>query len=294
MGKTWITVIAAACWGLAANSGEYLIGQKHMEAVQLTCVRLMAAGAVLLVFAALRGQNITEIWKSRRDRVELLITGFVGFGVCQATYFLAIRFSNSGTACVIQNMAPVVILLCTLVMERRGPRAVEIISVAFVLAGAFLLTTHGDIGSLAISPAGLLTGLISACCVALYSILPARLMEEFGSLTTTGWSIFLGGLILLPFGGFGPLQGNMDAGAWAMFLFLILVGTVATFGLYMWSLPSVGAMTASVICLLEPVVASFVTVAVFHTSFMWADYAGIAGVLAGVLILTLAGGKKEE
>ncbi len=294
MNKVWITVIAAVCWGLAANSGEYLIGQKHMEAVQLTCIRLIAAGAILLVFAAVKHSDILSIWKQRRDRIELLITGFIGFGACQAAYFLAIRFSNSGTACVIQNMAPIFILVCTLFMEKRGPRTVEIISIAVVLAGAFLLTTHGNLGSLAISPAGLLMGLISAAAVALYSILPARLMDKFGSLVTTGWSILLGGLILLPFGGLGPLHGNMDGGAWAMLLFLILVGTVTTFGLYMWSLPYVGAFTASVVCLLEPVVASFVTVAIFGTPFMWADYAGIAGVLAGLLILTVLGGRHGE
>lgn len=286
---TAMTVLAAVFWGLVANSGEYLMGTKEMDAVQVTCLRLVCAGLILLGISAVRGGDIRSPWRKRRDGLELLITGVIGFGVCQASYFLCIGSSNGGTACVLQNTAPLFILLCTLLGERRVPRPAEVLSIAAVILGAVLLATHGDLSSLALSPEALVLGLISAAAVALYSILPARIMAEHGTLCITGWGLLLGGLLPVPFCHPWQLQGQVDGGAMGMFVFLVLCGSVATYGLYMYSLPLIGAVRAAVICLLEPVVATFVTVVFFHTPFVPGDYAGIAAILAGVLILTLFG-----
>jgi drug/metabolite transporter (DMT)-like permease len=150
-----------------------------------------------------------------------------------------------------------------------------------------MLATHGDIHSLAISALSLFTGLLSASAVALYSIFPANLMKKHGTLIITGWGLLLGGLMLTPAAKPWHLTGQIDTGCILMFTFLVLAGTVSTFALYMYSLPLIGAVKASVICLLEPVVATFVTVTVFHTAFTISDYIGILTILTGVLVLTL-------
>lgn len=180
------------------------------------------------------------------------------------------------------------ILACTLVRERRGPRAGEALSVAAVVAGAFALATNGNPGSLAISPFALVMGLLSAAACAIYTLLPARLMDKFGSITVSGWRLLLGGLLLALFCDLAHPRGTLDASAAAVLSFLVLVGTVATFGLYMSSLPSIGPVRAAVICLLEPVVATIVTVVAFGEPFTAAELLGIAVILAGVATLTIS------
>lgn len=179
------------------------------------------------------------------------------------------------------------VLIYTLVCGRRGPRAGEALSVAAVVVGAFILATDGNPGSLVISPFSLAMGLTSAATCALYNVLPERIIGKYGAITVTGWSLLLGGLLLAPFSNPTHPQGTIDAAAIAAFAFLVLVGTIATFGLYMSSIPVIGPVKATVICLLEPVVATLVTVTVFHDSFGLAQLAGIVIILAGVLTLTL-------
>ena len=285
---TWLCVAAAACWGLVANAGEFLTGVKGMDAVQLTSLRLIIAGMIFLAWAHARGEKILEPWRDSHDRVDLIITGFVGFGVCQATYFLAIQASNGGTTCVIQNTAPVMVLAYTLIRGRRAPRAGEVLSVAAVVLGAFVLATDGDPGTLVVSPFALIMGLSSAASCALYNVLPERIIGKYSATTVTGWSLLLGGLLLAPFSNPTRPQGAIDAASIAAFAFLVLVGTMATFGLYMSSIPVIGPVKATVICLLEPVVATLVTVTVFHGSFGLAQLIGIFIILAGVLTLTLS------
>lgn len=288
MRGTCMAVVAAVCFGLVANAGDFLVSIKGMDPIQVTSLRLVAAGLVFLVWARARGERIGQPWRDRRDRVELIAAGLLGFGACQATFFLAIQASNGGTANVIQNTAPVMVLLYTLVHERRGPHAGELVSVLAVVAGAFVLATNGNPGSLAISPFALVMGLCSAAACAIYTLLPARLMGKFGAVTVSGWGLLLGGLILVPFCDLGHLQGTVDAATIAAFAYLVLVGTVATFGLYMSSLPYIGPLKAPVICLLEPVVSTLVTVTVFGEPFTSAEFLGIVIILAGVLTLTLS------
>lgn len=287
-----MAVTAAVCWGVVANAGEFLVGNKGFDAVQLTSLRLIAGGLIFLAISALQGNRLSEVWISRKDRSELLITGIVGFGICQASFFLSIRMSNGGTASVLQNTAPVFVLIYTIFHEHRAPQKDELLSVAAVIIGALLLTTGGNLSTLAASASGVLLGLLSAVTVALYSILPVRLMQKFGSITVSGWALLLGGLFLLPFSRMQDFSGVVDLCSILVFLFLVLVGTVATFGLYMRSLPLIGPLKAAVICLLEPVVATIVTIVFFHTAFSAVSILGLGIILCGILVLTIASARQ--
>ena len=75
---TLLCILAAVCWGLVSNAGEYLIGIKGMNAIQVTSLRLMTAGLILLAIASIQGHKIFDVWRDRQDVINLLITGFIG------------------------------------------------------------------------------------------------------------------------------------------------------------------------------------------------------------------------
>lgn len=59
--------------------------------------------------------------------------------------------------------------------------------------------THGNPTSLSISPAALFWGIASAFAAAFYTTYPSTLIARYGTLPVVGWSMLIGGLILLPF-----------------------------------------------------------------------------------------------
>ena len=67
------------------------------------------------------------------------------------------------------------------------------------LIGTFLLVTHGNPTSLSISPAALFWGIASAFAAAFYTTYPSTLIARYGTLPVVGWSMLIGGMILLPF-----------------------------------------------------------------------------------------------
>ena len=138
--------------------------------------------------------------------------------------------------------------------KRRGSM---IIAVPMVVAGSFLIATHGDPHALAIHPLALISGLISAICSALYITMPAPLIRKHGTMPVVGWGLFLGGC----------------------FLALFLYGASIT-----------GPVRAGVYNLFEPVVAVAASALLLGQAFHITELAGIAAILTGIAILTMAKG----
>ncbi len=77
----------------------------------------------------------------------------------QLTFFGTVQRSNAGTATVRQYLAPVFIIVYISIRGRRMPRKLEILSIALAISGIFLISTHGNIYSLVMTPDALNWGL---------------------------------------------------------------------------------------------------------------------------------------
>lgn len=149
------TLLGGICWGFSGTCGQYLFTKKNIESGWLTMVRMITAGIVLITFLLIkREKGMKEIWKNKRDVINLLLFAVFGLLFCQYTYLTAIFYSNAGTATVLQYLNPVMIMLLVCVVSRRIPNKIEIISVILAVSGTFLIATHGNIHSLSISKEG--------------------------------------------------------------------------------------------------------------------------------------------
>ena len=178
---TLITLLGAGLWGLNAVVSKYLMA-RGIDTMWMVNFRMITSGFVLLIFALIRNPHgIFDIWKDRKSVIRLLIISIFAFGLCQPTYYLSIDYSNAGIASAIQQTAPVFVLIYVIIKERRRPTSAELGALALVIAGSFLIATHGDIGALAVHPLALLFGLISALMCALYITLPSDLIRRYGT-----------------------------------------------------------------------------------------------------------------
>lgn len=215
------TVAGGCCWGMSGVMGKYLFDAKDLTATWLVTVRLLGAGICLLLLMYQRkGNSIFRVWKREDSAVNQLIFGMIGMAMCQMTYFLAIQESNPGTATVLQYSAPILIMVFFVLVEKRFPKKEEVLVLAAVIVGIFLLATHGSIKNLVITNAALFWGLLSAFAFAVYNVQPKKLLDEFGTLETTGWGMFVGEVVFLGtivafscylhgISMLGPVQGSM-------------------------------------------------------------------------------------
>lgn len=291
---TLVTLTGAALWGLNAVMSKYLMA-RGLDTMWMVNFRMLTSGLVLLAFAAVRKpRSFFDIWKDRRSVARLLAIAALAFGVCQLTYYWAIEYSNAGIAAALQQTAPVFVLIYVIIRERRKPSGVEAVTVPLVIAGSFLIATHGDFGGLAIHPMALIAGLVSALMSALYITLPPPLITRYGTVETVGWGLTLGGCFLIPFCRLWEFPQAWDLQIIGGLAFIILPGAAFAFALFLYGTTIVGPVRAGVYNLFEPVVAAVASAVFLSQSFHGAEVAGIAMILIGIAMLTVTGGRGKE
>lgn len=288
-----ITLLGAGLWGLNAVVSKYLMA-RGIDTMWMVNFRMITSGFALLIFAFIKNRcGLFDIWKDRASVIRLLIIALFAFGLCQPTYYLSIDYSNAGIASAIQQTAPVFVLIYVIAKERRRPTLAELSALILVMAGSFLISTHGDTGALAIHPIALISGLVSALCCALYITLPSDLIKRYGTFETVGWGLFLGGIFIAPVCKLWNFPTQWDASLVAGMIFIILPGAAFAFALFLYGTSIVGPVRGGVYNLFEPVVALVASVILLSQSFHPTEIGGTAAILAGIAILTVAKEKTD-
>lgn len=283
-----IAVIGGIFWGLAGVFGQYLFTYRGLNARWLVSVRLVLAGLLLLATVLLKQKKDTfRIWTDKKDIFWLILFAIFGMGGCQLTYYSAVELSNAGTATVLQYTAPAMIMVYTAVRLKKLPRPMEIGALVLALFGTFILATHGNIHSLAISRAALIWGLSSAVMMVAYNLLPLKLMKKYGTFCVIGWGMLIGDILMCMFTHPWHVMGTWDWKAVGAMAVVVVVGTVLSFSFYMEGVRIIGASRASLFASVEPVTATAATVLMMHAVFTMSDFFGIVCIMAAVLILSI-------
>ncbi len=284
-----ITTTGASMWGLCAVAGKYVMGTKGVDPVWMVTLRLIIAGTILLTIAYTKskGQGMFDIWKDKKSVVRLLVIAVFAFAVCQTSYFAAINLANAGIITAVQQTSPVFVLVWVMLLEKRLPKKVEILVLLMVIFGAFMLATGGDFGALVIPANALILAIISAITCAMYTVLPGKLIERYGTFYAIGWGMLLAGILLVPIVKLWNVSGTWDIKTVLAFGFVVIFGTVVAFASFLYGITMVGPLMGSVLGLVEPVVAAVASVVLLKQFFTITDIVGIVAILGGVAILSI-------
>ncbi len=284
----FLTLFGGACWGVSGCIGQYLFTRQGMDSTWLVPIRLFLAGLLMCGYYLVRNRKqLFAPWKGRRNAIDLLIYGLAGVSACQFLYFFTIQHSSAGVATILQDLFPVIVLAITCISGRRWPRAAEIGSIVLALAGVFLLTTHGSLTGLAISPIALASGVASAVCVVIYNMWPKNLQRQFSTPMLQGWAFLMGGaLFLLLFRpwrmGYVPnLIGILGIAA------VVLIGNVLAFSCYMQGVKLIGPQKASLYSFSEPVTAALISTLLLGSPFTLWDALGFGCIFVMLVLLGL-------
>ncbi len=192
---TVLVVLAAIAWGISGVSGQFLMKQ-GISVYLLTSLRLLISGLLLIgVVIWQQPQQIKAILEDKKVLVGIFGFSIWGLLLNQFSYLQAIHYTNAGTATVLQYMAPVLVLTVICFRDRSLPTMGELTAILLAILGTFIIATHGQLGNLALTPAGLFWGLFSAVTYTLYMFLLIKLIQEWGSLLVIGLGMLLGGLV---------------------------------------------------------------------------------------------------
>lgn len=285
---TFLTISGGILWGISGVCGQFLFQNKDVTASWLVPLRLVTAGFLLLCYYLIRDKGKAfDIWKTKRNRIDIIIYGLAGMMLCQYSYFQTIEWSNAGTATVIQYLGPALIVVWVCLQTKRLPEKKEVLGVILAVTGIFLIATHGNPTTLALSQKALIMGLISAVSVVIYTVKPARMQAEFDTPLILAWGMLIGGTALTI--AFRPWNNKVifDGETFTALTFIILFGTMAGFSMYMTGVKMIGSVKASLYSCVEPVASMVLTAVWMKVSFTTPDLIGTVFVIATIIILAL-------
>ena len=285
---TFLTISGGILWGISGVCGQFLFQSKDVTASWLVPLRLVTAGFLLLCYYLIRDKGKAfDIWKIKRNRIDIIIYGLAGMMLCQYSYFQTIEWSNAGTATVIQYLGPALIVVWVCLQTKRLPEKKEVLGVILAVTGIFLIATHGNPTTLALSQKALIMGLISAVSVVIYTVKPARMQAEFDTPLILAWGMLIGGTALTI--AFSPWNNKVifDGETFTALTFIILFGTMAGFSMYMTGVKMIGSVKASLYSCVEPVASMVLTAVWMKVSFTTPDLIGTVFVIATIIILAL-------
>lgn len=287
-----LAVLAALFWGVSGTFAQFLFQERGINIEWMITIRLLVSGVFLLLFAKFGERaDLFEIWKDKKDAVQLVIFSITGMLAVQYTYFAAIKYSNAATATVLQYAGPVIIAIYLAFKNKRFPVVLEIIAIILAVLGTVLLVTHGDISSLSISGTALFFGLASAVALAVYTLQPVKLMAKYKSSLVIGWGMLCGGIVFSFVKAPWDIQGSWDLQAWGYTVFIVIFGTLIAFYSYLSAVQIIGGQKTSLLASMEPLSATVLAVLWLNVSYSTVDWIGSFFIISTVFLLSIKPGK---
>lgn len=286
-------------WGFSGTCAQYLYQHYEIDPLFITWVRMLGSGILFLILlASTQRGKLRAIAGDNRELGRLALFGIAGLFLCQFTYTTSVNATNAGTATVLQSLNTVFILAATCLMMRRAPRAMELGGLALALVATWLIATKGNLTALMIPPAGLAWGLINAASCTFYIMYPKHLFARWGSLPVTGIGMLIGGIAAVAIWGLGGLWGappvvpQLGLDGVLVLAAIVVVGTLAAFGLYLHGVSIVGSVKGGLLGTTEPASAMVFAALWLGTMFTWADWIGLVLMMAMIFLVTLSGSKE--
>jgi drug/metabolite transporter, DME family len=250
-------IVAALAWGTGGPTGA-LLSQHGLTPLATSFWRL-ATAAVWLASARLFTRHTFVRPLVAAGPLRHIFSG-LGLAVCQLGYFTAIPRVGVGIATVIAlGAAPLLITLAA--RERLTP------ALFAALAGLILLSATSGTANLT----GTALAVLSAAGYSITTLLNRNTPDP---LTTALLGFTAGAVFLTPF---AALPTTLTA--WLLIAYFGLVPTAFAYTMFYIGLRTLKASTASVIALLEPVVATAIGVSLFHEHLTLTALTGAAIVL---------------
>ena len=277
-------LLAGSLWGFMGFFRRSLDGMGVSAAgcIAVRCVfaTLLFGVTILCTDRKAFRIKLRDLWIFFGSGVLSLFT----FGVC---YFKAMDYMSLSAAAILLYTAPcfVILMSAPLFGEKLGVRKLS----AMLLAFAGCCLTSGIASGAELSGIGLVFGLASGICYALYSIFGRfAINRDYGTFTINFYSCLLAGLAAVIFDG-GSFAAPICASLQDFTLAAAtgLVTCYLPYLLYTVGLSNMRASAAAIMASIEPVVATAAGALVFGEALTIPAFAGIALVLAAIVVLNV-------
>ena len=157
-------IIAGIFWGTSVLFASFL-RPLGFSSLQLTFFRAIISFISLSFFALIKNREAFKI--SLKDALLFFAIGFSFFGTASA-YYIAMEKTTAATAVVLMYLAPIYVLIYSVLFLGEKLNLVKIISIIGMIVGCALVS--GIIGGVVLNPLGIFMGILAGVAYAAYNV----------------------------------------------------------------------------------------------------------------------------
>jgi len=250
-----LPAVAGVMWG---SAGVFVrtFTEAGMDSAAVVLTRLIFGSMIMLAIILLRDPKLLKVERRSIPSVLVCALSLAGLNIF---YTESAASSDLSVAAVLLAMSPVFMVIMARIAFRERITRRKCACIAAGIAGCVLVTGLLE-GSDGASSWGIVAGLLSAFCYALFGLSSKKTSSEgCSTLTTLFWSMVVAMVVLLPFADMGSMVAYGSTGIPELG-FMVLHGAVCAVIpnlLYMGALKQVEAGTVAILASAgEPVAAA--------------------------------------
>jgi len=278
-------IIAAILWGSSASAGKALI-QTGISPLELVQIRVTFSAALLGIFFCIFRRTLLPI--RLKDLLHFILLGGIAMAMVQVSYFYAISKIQVSAAILLQYLGTILIAAYSIVFWHERLTATKITALFLAMGGCFLVVGGYDLHLLELNRGGIAWGLISALSFASYTLLGERSLHRYSPWTVIFYALLFAALtlnILCKPTTF--IKTSYSPAQWGWLLYIVIIGTIIPFGLYLMGVSYIRSTRASIVAILEPVSAALIAFLVLGEILHPLQIMGGTSAILAIILLQL-------
>jgi drug/metabolite transporter (DMT)-like permease len=278
-------LVATLVWGTLHPVGK--VALQDVTPAQLVLARALLTGLTLVALLAVRGQLWRLVETARSRPLPIAGLGLLSFFGSSGLSMTGLSFLPASVNSLLSNTSPLMLALGLAVARGRLPGPRVLLGLSLGLAGVTMLSARGAADLGAVGLVGVCLSLGGSLTWAIYTGWSRRELQGGDPIAITAGAALVGSVPLLALvalsGGIPTLAAAPPQALWLL-LYMGVIGTALTYGLWMTGLRRLSATNVSAFQYVIPLNAVLVSIVALGEPLTPALALGGAAILAGVAL----------
>ena len=288
-------LLANTIFGLGVPVTKLLL-EDWVSPMTYMATRSLGAAVIFWLIAAFMKSEKVE----RRDLMVIMLGGLMGFVVSQTLTAEALNYTSPVYFSLIATLTPVAVMLMAALFIGERITGLKFLGVLLGIAGAVLMVVMGQTsGSGSNDLLGITLAILSVLTWAIYMIITRKVAQKYSPVTQMKYVFLISAIVTVPLAWPELSEQRLYSAAtfgWDGALemaFIVLLATVLGYFLIPYAMKYLSATTVSIYTNLQPMVASFVAIAIGQDRLTWDKPVAAILVLLSAYIVTVVTTKAE-
>lgn len=284
-----LILIASTLWGTMSVLAK-LAFSFGIDPIVLTAFRQLISFSILCFILLVINRKAFSY--SRRDIFTFLVLGAFGVGIQRITYLTAVNVTTASMATLLFFTYPIFVTFYSVSVFKEKISYKVVVSTILTFVGVAFTVKVYDVSALKINFWGIFAGILSSILFSVYFILAKKLRRKYQNWTITLYGDGIGTVILVPTIISSTSEiSKFGLELWILIFTIALVSSLLAYSFYSKALKYVRPSQGSILSVMEPLTAVFLSTIFLSERFEILQIIGITLAILGVLILFI--GRKE-